>query len=218
MTGFRDASRASLITLGAFAMLLTAACGDDSPAAQPLAPTPTSAGSATASPAPSPTRAPLSPFEADPAVIALRTLALESANAVNAGNLAFPALVAVSTPNRLQEATRALGTDIGGFAPGPYPLTPLDVLVVSQTERRIPLCTLTTGWPLTADRSGGYTTGAAGHRSGHGDGQTRGHGMEGRRDRDGQEQRPVQGRHRTHAGVPVSRALGRGRAALSALR
>lgn len=129
----RDASRASLATLGAFAMLLTAACGDDSPAAQPLAPTPTSAGSAKASgspspspsfsPSPSTSPAPLSPFEADPAVIALRIFSLQAALAVNAGDLGFPALNAVSTPNRQAETQRSFASDLGGYVPGPFPFT-----------------------------------------------------------------------------------------------
>jgi len=152
-------SRASLVTLGALAVLLTTACGEDSPSAQPLAPTATSAGSATASaspspstspsPSPSPSPAPLSPFEADPAVIALRTFTLQSALAVNAGDLGLPGLDAVSTPNRQAESRRSFASDLGGYVPGPFPFTPLDVQVVSPTERRIPLCALE-GWTLVA--------------------------------------------------------------------
>lgn len=157
MTGPRDLSRGSLVTLSTLAALLTAACGEDSPSALPISPTATSAGSATASaspspstsPSPSPSPTPLSPFEADPAVIALRTFSLQSALAVNAGDLGLPALDAVSTPKRQAGSRRAFASDLGGYVPGPFPFTPLDVQVVSPTERRIPLCVLE-GWTLVA--------------------------------------------------------------------
>jgi len=158
VTAHRRPRAATLVGLCAVLLLLTAACGDDSPAAQPVMPTATITAPASASPSPSrspspspsPSPEPLSPFEADPAVIALRTFVLEAANAVNAGNLALPALNAVSTPNRQDESRRSFASDLGGYAPGPYPFTPLDVQVVSPTERRIPLCTVETGWALTA--------------------------------------------------------------------
>lgn len=145
---------AASLTLGA--LLTVSACGGaDEPLAQPLTPSPTnaapspSAASPAAEPSPSPA-APLSPFEGDPAVIALRTFLREAAVAVNAGDLSLPSLDAVSTEFRTAQTQRTLTEDLGGYVPGPFPLTPLGVEVVSETSRKIPYCTLESGWTLTA--------------------------------------------------------------------
>ncbi len=106
------------------ALLAVSACGDaDQPLAQPVTPSPTSAAPSPAAPSPSPSpsaepapspTAPDSPFEGDPAVVALRTFLREAALAVNEADLSLPSLDAVSTEFRRAQTQRTLTEDLGG--------------------------------------------------------------------------------------------------------
>lgn len=75
------------------------------------------------------------------------------AEAVNARNLQLPALVDVSTPQRVGQHQEIYGDDIGSYYPYPSPVAVLGVRVVSATARTIPVCSLEEGLPL--DKPGG---------------------------------------------------------------
>ena len=108
-----------------------------------LSPTPTPV-----TPKPSPTKsAPLSRFEADPAVAAMRAWSAQVAKDVNAGGkFNDPALLVLETKKFASQVRSIIGTDVGTYYPGPAPFTPLAVTVVSPTERKIKMCIVSTGF------------------------------------------------------------------------
>ena len=138
----------------------TAACSDDEPLAQPLSPSrsavPSAQESPSPSPAPSPSPTPLSPFEADPAVQAVREYLVVSAQALNAKNLSLPALRALSTASRQAEHDELFAEDLGTYFPGPPPTAVVGVRVVSATKRHVAVCELDDGFAL--DKPGGRPT------------------------------------------------------------
>lgn len=144
------------------AVLLTAAgCGSDEPTtAAPVAQAPTAQPSPTTSPSPtpvpSPTATPLSPYEGDPAVAALRTYLAAVAQAVNSSDLQLPALLASATAERAAVHDEIYGPAVGSYYPAPSPVAVLGVQVVSETERSIAVCSPESGFLL--DAPGGSPT------------------------------------------------------------
>lgn len=121
--------------------LLVACTSDPEPVAPP---TPTSrppSPSDTAEPTPTPTPTvslPLSAFEEDPAVRAMREHLRAYALGVNAGPQPDPAtadLVATSTATRLGALPGLMGDEAGLEYPGPVPWTPTE-MVVDSPERK----------------------------------------------------------------------------------
>jgi hypothetical protein len=132
-------------------LLLLAACGSSAKSnPSPGGSSSSTASSAQASPSSSPSSsAPLSPFESDPAVVALRAWARQSALDFNNGqNYTDPALLALETS---AEAPRThLGYDeyIGTTFPGPLPLAPQAVRPLTPTAKQIDACSLDEGWAV----------------------------------------------------------------------
>ncbi len=108
-------------------------------------PTPTPTPTATPTPTPSST-APLSPFEKDPAVKALRRWAAQAARTVNTGHYTDSALAAVMTGGLAKNIKVVLGPDVGLYYPGPAPFTPVSVRTVSATRRDVKICIVGTGF------------------------------------------------------------------------
>jgi hypothetical protein len=140
--------RASIAVLAC--LMLTAACSSSKKT--PSGPIATSAGSSvtSSSAAPSPTpssSAPLSPFEADAAVVALRAWARQSAMDFNNGqNYTDPALTALETPAFAARAHQIYDEYVGTTFPGPFPLAPQMVRVTTPTQRLVDVCALDEGW------------------------------------------------------------------------
>jgi hypothetical protein len=96
--------------------------------------------------APSPT--PLSPYENDPGVKALRKFYAAAAKAINVRNLRHPDLVAMSTPKRQARNEVLFKTELGLRVPGPIPFTPVAVRSNGSTSRTILYCGLDEGFSL----------------------------------------------------------------------
>jgi hypothetical protein len=107
--------------------------------------TSTSSSSTTTAPAPT-TSAPLSHFEGDPGVAALREWAAVAAHTVNTGHYTSPQLRKLMTPLVAEEMKQTFGTDVGLHYPGPVPFTPVRVGVTSTTSRQIDVCLVSTGF------------------------------------------------------------------------
>lgn len=138
-------------------LLAVAGCSGQEPLATPVTPvTPSAAPTITEAAAPpsaEPTPTPLSPFEADPAVQALRAHLAAAAAGINAKNLQTPALKATSTARRLSRLPDIYSEEIKTYFPGPRPVAVLGVKVVSGTAREILACSLEDGFGL--DKPGG---------------------------------------------------------------
>lgn len=104
-----------------------------------------SSGSVVPTTAPT-TAAATSPYEADPAVQALRAWATAAATAINADNLNLPALVALETSTFVPLAPTVFQEDAGLTYPGPVPFTPATVQPVSATMRDVNSCFVATGY------------------------------------------------------------------------
>jgi hypothetical protein len=135
--------------------MLFEACSASKPSAAQLPPSPgrSSAPSApvpTSSP-PAPTTAtasgaPLSPFEADPAVKALRAWAAEAAKTINTGHYDSAALNALMVPSLAKKMKFLAGGEVGFYYPGPVPFTPVRITVRSSRERDVAICFLGSGY------------------------------------------------------------------------
>ena len=101
--------------------------------------------SGTSGPTPSKS-APLSRFEGDPGVAALRHFAEVSARTINSGRYTSAALRSLMTPTVAKEMKQTNGPDVGLHYPGPIPFTPIRVVVTSTTSRRIDGCWVSTGF------------------------------------------------------------------------
>jgi hypothetical protein len=110
---------------------------------------PSTTAPSSTSPTPSPSQAkPLSPFEHDPAVSALRTWAAQVGRTINKGKINDVDLQALMTPN-LSGSMRALsGGEIGHTYPGPLPFTPTRVTVGSASSRDVHICIVAGGYSL----------------------------------------------------------------------
>ena len=109
----------------------------------------TSAVSTSASPTPMPTpssSAPLSPFEQDPGVKALRAFAVQAARTINTGHEIDTKLRALVTPFIAKNIKYITGSDVGLYYPGPVPFTPVSVRVVSSTQRQMNVCFIGKGF------------------------------------------------------------------------
>ena len=121
--------------------------GSRPPRPQPATSTSSSASSSSASPTPSPSSsAPLSRFEGDPGVAALRNWAEVAARTVNSGHYISSSLRRLMTSTVAKEMKQTMGTDVGLHYPGPIPFTPIRVGVPSTTSRRIDACFVSTGF------------------------------------------------------------------------
>jgi hypothetical protein len=122
------------------------------PSATTSGPPPPSATTTTAAPTTTakPTKAakPLSPFEADPGLHAMRLWAAQLAKTINAGHVDDAQLDALMTPQLAAKIKNIDGGEQGHLEPGPLPFTPLKVEVVSDTARYIPLCIVSNGFSL----------------------------------------------------------------------
>jgi len=144
-------SRTFVVLCAVIASAALVACTSSSkPKQTPLGSTsaPSTLTTPATTPTPSPTTTvPLSPFEDDPAVKALRTWASLAAKAVNAGGrFTDPALRQVMTPAFAKNMQYVLGTDIGLYYPGPVPFLPLSVRAVNSTVHAIQACFVSTGF------------------------------------------------------------------------
>lgn len=155
-------TRPSARVLLTVALLLTAGCSQDEPAAMPVTPSPDAASVQTPppapspSPSPSPSPTPLSPFEDDPAVQAVRAYERASVEAINARNLELPAFAALATARRQARHAALYEEDLGSYYPGPAPLAILGVSTTSPTGRSVVGCLLDDGFAL--DKPGGTPT------------------------------------------------------------
>lgn len=105
---------------------------------------------ASSSSAPSTSAAPpLSPFEADPGVKAMRAWAAAAGQAVNSGHDDSAALAALMTPGFASTMPHVLGSDVGLRYPGPLPLQPIAVSTPSTTRRLIKVCGVNQGFAVS---------------------------------------------------------------------
>ena len=110
-------------------------------------------GGTTATPtvtvAPSLTATPLaSPFEDDPAVIALRKWAVRLAKNINAGKIDDPVLDALMTPTVARLINKAFSGSIGHSYPGPLPFAPIQITKKTSTQHNLNICVVSNGFGL----------------------------------------------------------------------
>jgi hypothetical protein len=117
-----------------------------SPTATPSTST-TTAAPTTSAPKPTPTKtlAPLSRFEADPAVKAARAFAVQSGRAVNARSMSYKPWLALMTPQARASRAVYIKEDLGQKYPGPLPFTPTFVSTRGNTAT-IKACVWVQGW------------------------------------------------------------------------
>lgn len=155
-TGGTASSAAAPTGSGAAAASAPAATGavaatpSGSPTTTTAAPTTTAVATTSAAPTTAATKPgkPLSPYEADPGVTAMRAWAAQFANTVNAGHVTDPALNALMTPQLAAEMQKITGGEQGHRYPGPLPFTPERVVVTSATARYLPLCVVVDGFSI----------------------------------------------------------------------
>ncbi len=112
--------------------------------------------------------APQSPYEADPAVKALRAWAAQAGRTVNSGKYDDAALNALMTPAFAKGMKYVFGGEVGHRYPGPLPLTPIRVVVTNSTQREVRVCVVIggyslnpkTGKPFSKYRVGAFDAGA----------------------------------------------------------
>jgi hypothetical protein len=110
---------------------------------------PSSSASSTPAPSSSPSKTvPLSPFEDDPAVKALRTWANQAAKTVNTGKYDDASLNKLMTPAFAKTMKVILGGEVKYRYPGPVPFLPISVSVVSPTVHNVKACFVTNGFSL----------------------------------------------------------------------
>jgi hypothetical protein len=136
---------AAVVLVGALA-----ACSTSDPTVSPptAAPQSSSVAPTTAAPSPSASKAPLSPYENDPAVKALRKYYAVASKAINARNGRLPELDAWSTPRRQLRNPVLIKADFGLYAPGPVPFTPVGVRSLGPNSRAVAVCVLGEGFNL----------------------------------------------------------------------
>ena len=152
MTSRLRASHALAVPLAALTLLGAAACGSGDSAAGPApltsSPTttpPTAAPSTTAPTSEAPAADPLSEFEGDPAVKALRRFAAAIGESVNDNDASLRAAWPVLTRHGRRVFQDAAASDIKLFYPGPLPLTPTRVEHAGATTRVLS-CVWVSGW------------------------------------------------------------------------
>jgi hypothetical protein len=151
-----------LACVGALVLVaLSAACsssGSSSPPSSTLgsttAHTPTSVAPTTTSPstpaASTSTSAapPLSKFESDPGVQALRAFAAQAARTLSSGHITDPKLDALMTPAFGKLLKSVAGSEVGRIYPGPNPFTPMKVTHITPNRREVDVCWVAAGWSL----------------------------------------------------------------------
>jgi hypothetical protein len=142
----------SVAVVGALA--LAACSGGSKPRVAPAAASSSAASTtASSSPVPSPsTSAPLSPFETQAPVIALRNWAAAATKAYNASqNYSDPSLVALEEPSFVSVTSTLYADDAksGLTYPGPLPFTPIAVASPSPTEASISTCVVGQGFAVS---------------------------------------------------------------------
>jgi hypothetical protein len=137
------------------ALVALAGCtssGADTAASTPPGPLPATSTPTTDATTPTPSTpassssAPLSHFEADPGVQALREWADVAAQTINSGHYISDRLRQLMTATVAKEMKRTMGTDVGLHYPGPIPFTPVRVGVTSTTSRQIDACFVSSGF------------------------------------------------------------------------
>jgi hypothetical protein len=125
-----------------------------SPTSAPTAATPSTTvapAPTTSAPKPKPkptkTLAPLSRFEGEPVVKALRAFAAVSGRAVNANTLNYKPWLALMTPYGRKTRAYYIKEDLGMKYPGPLPFTPTAVKVTGSTAT-VKACVWVQGWGL----------------------------------------------------------------------
>jgi len=91
---------------------------------------------------------PLSPFEDDPAVKALRKWADQAAKTVNTGRYNSAALSALMTAALAKTMKNILGREVTYRYPGPVPFLPISVSAVNPTFHDVKACFVTSGFSL----------------------------------------------------------------------
>ena len=134
---------AALVLVGALA-----GCSSSDPTVSPptAAPQSSSVAPTTAAPSPSASKAPLSPYENDPGVKALRKYYAAVSKAINARNGRLPELDAWSTPRRQLRNAVLIKSELGLRAPGPQRFTPVGVRSLGPDTRSVLLCALNQGF------------------------------------------------------------------------
>ena len=152
MTSRFRASHALAAPLAALTLLGAAACGSGDSTAGPApltsAPTttaPTAEPSTTAPTSEAPAADPLSEFENDPAVKALRTFAAAVGRSINDDDASLKAAWPVMTAHGRTVFQRVAASDVKLFYPGPLPITPTRVQREGATAR-ISSCVWLSGW------------------------------------------------------------------------
>jgi hypothetical protein len=121
--------------------------GSTPPGPLPATSNPTTTPAMPSTPAPHPSSStPLSRFEGDPGVAALRAWAQLAAQTVNSGHYISAQLRRLMTPTVAKEMKSTMGTDVGLHYPGPIPFTPVRVGVTSTTSRQVDVCFVSTGF------------------------------------------------------------------------
>jgi hypothetical protein len=135
---------AALVLVGALA-----GCSSSDPTVSPPTAAPQSASVApTTSASPSVSATPLSRYENDPGVKALRKFYVAVSKAINSRNLRLPELDAWSTPRRQLQNEVLLKSELGLHAPGPQRFTPVGVRSTGANTRSVLLCALNEGFNL----------------------------------------------------------------------
>jgi len=146
-------SRTFVVLCAVIASAALVACTSSSkPKQTPLGSTsaPSTLTTPATTPTPSPTKTvPLSPFEDDPAVKALRTWADQAAKAFNAGSKFHdPALTALETKSFVPLTANIFRSDKGLRYPGPPPFTPISVKSPASAERDVRACFVAYGFAV----------------------------------------------------------------------
>lgn len=133
-----------------------AACTSSGPAKRsvsPSSPAPTTTSSVITSSTPTPTTtpapsssAPLSPFEEDPAVKALRRWAVQLAKTINTGEYDSPALDSLMTAGMKKLMKVVAGTEVGRRYSGPVPFTPVRVTASNASTHDVRICVVAAGF------------------------------------------------------------------------
>ena len=78
----------------------------------------------------------------------LRAYGVAAAAAVNANDLALPALTATATARRVAQLPALFKDELGRYVPGPRPVAVLGVSALSENRKDIVACSLEDGWVL----------------------------------------------------------------------
>ena len=147
-------ARASIAVLVCVTLTVACSSGKKTPPASTTSSAGSSVTSSSAAPSPTPSSsAPLSPFEADPAVVALRAWSSQVAKDFNAGQtFTDPALLKLETPSFATTVAAQFASDAAAHLtyPGPLPFQPTSVAPTSPTVHVIAACVVADGFATAA--------------------------------------------------------------------